>query len=448
VFDVGPSWYWMPEVFELFFAEFGYLSPDFYELKLLDPGFEVVFQNHPPLKVPAKTDELYSLFESIEQGSAKRLKKFMKEAENKYKIAIDKLLYLPNKSIFEYFRPEIVQMALQPGIFSPFSYHVRKYFSDPRLLSIMEFPILFLGATARQTPALYSMMNYAGLKLGTWYPVGGFGKVVNAMAGIAKENGTVFHLDAPVAEILTRGDNAIGIEVNGRVFRADGIIATADYSHVENMLPKSARNYPARYWEKKTFAPSCLIFYIGLSKKISGIQHHTLFLDETSDLHAREIYEHPRWPTKPQFYVCCPSKTDRSVAAAGHENLFFLMPLAPGLEDSEALREKYFMLMLRRLEQHTGELLENNIDYKKSYCVSDFVTDYNAYKGNAYGLSNILRQTGVLKPRMNSKRLKNFFYAGQLTIPGPGVPPAIISGKIAAGQLLTAFQKRQHETCV
>ncbi|MEO9210827.1 MAG: oleate hydratase, partial [Ginsengibacter sp.] len=441
LFDMGPSWYWMPDVFEQFFKDFGLSVSDFYDLKLLDPSFDVVFENQETLSIPANYNELLVLFESIEKGSAVQLEKFMKEAQYKYEVGMANLSKMPGISLSEFLNPDLVKGVLRLQIFNSFSKHVKKYFSHPKLVALMEFPVLFLGAMPQDTPALYSLMNYAGLKLGTWYPIGGFGKVIDAMKSIAEKQGVIFHYNSPVSKIIIENNKAVGIVVNGESIKSDAVIASADYHHVESeLLPEAFRNYSEEYWDKKTLAPSSLIFYIGLNKKIKLIQHHTLFFEEDLLAHSIEIYKDPQWPSKPLFYVCCPSQTDDSVAPESHENLFLLMPLAPGLEDNESQREKYFKIMMGRLENHIGEEILSSIDFKKSYCVNDFVNDYNSFKGNAYGLANTLRQTAVLKPKIRNKKIKNLFYTGQLTVPGPGVPPSIISGKIACDQLLKYYK--------
>lgn len=446
VFDMGPSWYWMPDVFEKFFNDFGLSVSDFYELKLLNPSFNIVFGENDVMAVPENFDELCNLFESIETGSAVKLQKFMEEAKYKYDIGIKNLVYKPGLSIAEFADIDLIKGAFRLQVFSSFSKHVRKYFSNQKLIALMEFPLLFLGAMPQDTPALYSLMNYAGLKLGTWYPIGGFGKVVDAMLQVAKKNGATFYFNSTVEQIQIEKGKANGINVNGKIFSCDGIVASADYNHVEQkLLPIEYRNYSANYWEKKTFAPSCLIFYLGISKKIKSLQHHTLFFDEDLFVHSMEIYKTPKWPTKPLFYVCCPSKSDNGVAPVGSENLFLLMPIAPGLNDSEEMREQYFNLMLQRLEKQTKESILPYIDFKKSYCVNDFISDYNSFKGNAYGLANTLLQTAILKPKIINRKVKNLFYAGQLTVPGPGIPPSIISGKIAAEQLSKILKKKTHE---
>lgn len=448
-FDMGPSWYWMPDVFEQFFNDFEKKVSDFYQLSLLDPSFRIIFEKDENLDIPKNFSELCVLFESLEKGSSVQLKKFMKEAQFKYELGMKKMTHKPGISIREFADFELLKNTFRLQVFSSFSKHVRNHFSNPKLIALMEFPVLFLGAMPQEMPAMYSLMNYAGLKLGTWYPQGGFGKVVEAMVEIAKSKNVAFHFDSPVEKINMKGKKATGIVVNGKEIPCDAVIASADYHHVEkNLLPKPYRNYTENYWKKKTFAPSCLIFYIGVSKKIKNIQHHNLFFEEDLLQHSKEIYKNPQWPSKPLFYVCCPSKTDKSVAPKGHENLFLLMPLAPDLEDTESQREKYFEIMIRRLQQQLGEKITENIDYKKSYCVKDFVSDYHSYKGNAYGLANTLRQTAVLKPSIRNKKIKNLFYTGQLTVPGPGVPPSLISGKVVAEQLLNYIKKSAHEVVI
>ena len=449
VFDMGPSWYWMPDVFERFFSDFGFRPSDFYHLELLDPSFDVVFPGEEIMSVPQGYVQLSEMFESIEEGGSNRLRRFMDDARYKYEVGMQKLVYLPGLSITEFANTPLLRDAMRLQVFSSFSKHVRKYFSDFRLISLMEFPVLFLGAMPENTPALYSLMNYAGLKLGTWYPHGGFGKVIDAILTIAQRNGAQFHFNAAVESIAVEKKNAKSILVNGSTIPVDAIVAAADYHHVEStLLPPAFRNYDEHYWQKRTLAPSCLIYFVGVRKKIKSLQHHTLFFEESLAKHSRDIYSSPQWPSHPLFYVCCPSRTDATVAPVGHENLFFLMPVAPGLTDNEWIRDEYFTIMLERFQKHIGEEIVNDIDFKQSYCVNDFIADYNSYKGNAYGLANTLMQTAILKPKMKNRKVNNLFYAGQLTVPGPGVPPSLISGKIAAEQVIKHFKNRKYEVVV
>ncbi len=449
VFDMGPSWYWMPDVYERFFSDFNQKVSDYYKLELLHPAFDMVFGKNDIEHIPQNFEELCVWFDKIEKGSAEQLKKFMHEAEYKYKIGMEKLVYKPGLSITEFVNAEVIAGLFRLQIFSSFSKHIRRYFKNEKLLALMEFPVLFLGAMPEETPALYSLMNYAGLKLGTWYPQGGFGKVVDAFVKLAESLGVKFHFNATVERINTVNNKVVSISVNGNLFECDGAIAAADYHHIENtLLKKEEKNYDEKYWEKKTFAPSCLVFYLGINRKINTFNHHTLFFDEPLYQHSKEIYKNPQYPSQPLFYMCCPSKTDATVAAEGCENIFLLMPIAPGLNDTEETREKYFNIMLKRIEKNMGEQFRENIIFKKSYCINDFVMDYNSYKGNAYGLANTLMQTAVLKPKIRNLKIKNLIYAGQLTVPGPGVPPAIISGKIAAELLQKQLKTISNETAI
>jgi len=437
LFDMGPSWYWMPEVFEKFFNDFGYKPADFYELKQLDPGFSVVFGDDGVMAVPADFNALCQLFESIETGSAAQLKVFLAEAAYKYKTGMNKLVYKPGLSLTEFLDWDLFKGVFKLQVFTAFSKHVRKFFKNPRLIALMEFPVLFLGAMPEDTPALYSLMNYAGLQLGTWYPKGGFGKIIEGMQEVCKAQGVKFRTNTAVTSIKVVNNRVSAIATAHDTKDYDGVIAAADYHHVEEkLLEPQFRNYQESYWDKRVMAPSSLIFYLGVTRKIDRLDHHTLFFDADLKQHAQEIYKEPQWPSKPLFYVCCPSKTDDTVAPAGHENLFILMPLAPGIEDNGDLREKYFNLIMDRLERFSDIAIRQHLDYKQSYCINDFVADYNSYKGNAYGLANTLMQTANLKPSISNRRVGNLFYAGQLTVPGPGVPPSIISGKVSAQQLI------------
>ncbi|MCU7616374.1 phytoene desaturase family protein [Chryseobacterium sp. PBS4-4] len=432
-FDMGPSWYWMPDIIENFFTDFNKKTSDYFQLVPLNPQFEMVFSDG-TMQIPHDYNEIRNLFESTEKGAGKKLDEFMDDAQYKYEVGMKDFVNKPCHSWFEFVSPKIAKSALKLDLLSNFHKFVRKYFKDPKLIMLMEFPVIFLGAAPKDIPALYSLMNYGGYKLGTWYPMGGFSKIIDAMADVAEEQGVQFHLNSNIDSIKINKNKATAISVNGTDIEFDTVIASSDYHHTENiLLPKEYRNYTEDYWKKRTFAPSCLIYYLGFKEKISNLKHHTLFFENDLDLHTTEIYDDKKWPTKPLFYVCCPSKTDENVAPENCENVFLLMPVATGLEDSDEVREKYFDEMILRLEKHTGTSdLKSKLEYKKSYCIKDFKEDYNAYEGNAYGLANTLSQTAVLKPSLKNKKVSNLFYTGQLTVPGPGVPPSIISGKIAA----------------
>lgn len=435
VFDMGPSWYWMPDITEDFFADFGYKTSDFFELISLNPQFEIVFPDE-KIGVPEDFEKLKLLFEQLEPGAGKRLEKFMHSAKFKYEVGMKELVRKPSYHWLEFLSPKIVLHALRLDLLTNFRRYVGKYFKSAKLRTLMEFPVIFLGASPEDIPALYSLMNYGGYGLGTHYPRGGFYQLVLAMKNIAEKHGAIFHFNQTVEKIGAKNGSAKSLTVNGEILEFDAIVASSDYHHSESLLDKAYRNYSEAYWLTRTFAPSGLIYYLGINQTIPNLKHHTLFFENDLDDHIDCIYNKKKWPDKPLFYVCCPSQTDETVAPKGKENLFLLMPVAIGIQDDELTREKYLKEMLSRIENHTGITgLWSKIEYKRSYCVSNFIEDYHAYGGNAYGLANTLRQTAVLKPKIRNKKLKNLFYAGQLTVPGPGVPPSIISGKIVANEI-------------
>lgn len=445
-FDMGPSWYWMPDVIERYFNRFDKSVADYFNLVRLNPSYQVIFSKEDVMELPAGYEALRMLFESVEKGSAVQLDKFLKEAKYKYETGISEFVYKPSISFTEFAEWRFVKSLFKLDMLRSFSAHSRQYFKNPRLLQILEFPVLFLGAMPSKTPALYSMMNYADIKLGTWYPMGGMHELVKAMHALALEHGVQIKLNTPVTKIQIKDQLATHVITNNSEIKADVVVGAADYHHVENdLLSSEQRNYSKHYWRRKTMAPSSLIYYVGINKKVNRLKHHNLFFEEDFSKHAKTIYEHAQWPRQPLFYVCCPSKTDASVAPPGMENLFILIPVAAGLEDTETIRTSYFDHVIAKLELFCGETLKPHIVYKKSYAGSDFVKDYHAYKGNAYGLANTLTQTAFMKPSIKSKKIKNLFFAGQLTVPGPGVPPAIISGQVVADYIKGTFKQQDYE---
>lgn len=429
-FDIGPTWYWMPDVFERFFADFGKKPSDYYQLIKLSPAYQVYFGVNEFVTIADNLPEIIDTFEAIEKGSGQKLSAFMKEAQSNYDIAIKDLVYRPGVSPLELVTLETAQKVNQ--FFGNISKDIRRRFTNTKLIQILEFPVLFLGAKPSDTPSFYSFMNFADFGLGTWHPKNGMYSVILAMEKLAKELGVVIHTNANIEKIIVENGSATSIIVNGEVVKGDIILSGADYHHSETLLDEKHRAYSEKYWEKRTFAPSSLLFYVGFDKKIENTEHHSLFFDVDFDVHAHDIYDVPQWPKEPLFYASFPSKTDNNAAPEGNEAGIFLIPLAPGLEDTPELRNLYFEKIITRFEQLTQQSVKNNIIFRESFCVNDFIKDYNSYKGNAYGLANTLLQTAFLRPKLKSKKVKNLYFTGQLTVPGPGVPPSLISGKLVA----------------
>ena len=437
-FDIGPSWYWMPDIFDKFFNDFGKKTSDYYYLDKLNPAYKIFFEDD-TLTIGDCMETICEEFERIESGSSEHLRSFIGQAQENYDIAINKVVLRPGLSPLELVTKETVLRVDQ--FFKTISQEVRKRFKNPKLVSTLEFPVLFLGAKPSNTPSFYNFMNFADFGLGTWHPKGGMYEIIKAMKSLAEEMGVKIHTQSPVTHILVSERDVIGIRSQGKNQIADYVISGADYHHSETLLDQKYRQYSEEYWENKTYAPSSLLFYIGFNKKLENIEHHNLFFDTDFEKHAQEIYDNPKWPSNPLFYANFPSVTDGSMAPKDSETGFFLVPIAPGLEDTPELRNQYFDIVMDRFEKLTHQQIKDAIISKESFCVNDFVEQYNSYKGNAYGLANTLRQTAFLRPDLKSSKVKNLFFTGQLTVPGPGVPPSLISGKLVA-DLITKEVKR------
>lgn len=433
-FDIGPTWYWMPDVFEKFFNDFNKKPSDYYILEKLSPAYKVYFGQNDVIDIADNLTDIIATFESVEPGSGKQLESFIGEAKSNYDIAIKDLVYRPGDSIVELITFETAKRVSQ--FFSTISTTVKSKFKDSRLQQILEFPVLFLGAKPSNTPGFYNFMNYADFGLGTWHPKGGMYKVVEGMERLAIELGVRFETNANVEKITVENNKAVGLVVNGIHIKSDVVLSGADYHFTETLLEKSQRQYSEKYWDSKTFAPSSLLFYVGFDKKIENVNHHTLFFDVPFEQHAKEIYDTKQWPKEPLFYASFPTKTDDSFATEGQEAATFLIPLAIDLKDTPEIRELYFNKIIDRFEALTKQSVREHIVFKSSYCVNDFKNDYNSYKGNAYGLANILTQTAFLRPKIKSKKVQQLYFTGQLTVPGPGVPPSLISGKIVSEKII------------
>lgn len=439
-FDRGPSWYWMPDVFERYFAQFGKRPSDYYQLERLDPSYRVYWKEGCS-DIPASLPAFRQLLNDWEPGAAEKLDQFLAEAAYKYRVGMQKLVFKPGLHLSEFMDTEVLKGVFRLDVFTSIQKHIHKYFRHPQIRQILEFPVLFLGALPENTPALYSLMNYADIVGGTWYPRGGMYEVVKAMHQLARELGVEFRFEEEVRSITLEGNTASGVETSRQRYAAEAIIGAADYQFIEtHLLPHTHKSYSRKYWDKRLMAPSCLLYYVGLTKRLSNLQHHMLFFDVPFQKHAAEIYTRPQWPSDPLFYVSASAITDSSVAPPGCENLVFLVPVAAGLsDDTTDTRNRYFKQIAARFEAHTGQRILDSIQYISSYAYSDFVSDYHSYKGNAYGLANTLFQTALFKPSCRSKRVKNLFYTGQLTVPGPGVPPCLISGEVVSNELIRSF---------
>jgi phytoene desaturase len=431
LYDMGPSWYLMPEVFERFFSLFGKKVSDFYELKRLEPSYRVFFENEGFIDVFPDKNEILSLFKSFEEKGDKKIESYLNNAEYKYDIAMKYFLYKDFKNIFSFFNLRMATEGLKLKVFSNLDKVVSKYFESHKSKKILEYQVVFLGNSPYNAPSLYSILSHVDLNLGVWYPMGGMGKVVDALISLCRENNVK----------LINGEEVKGFEYDKKsikkvittknTYEANYVISSADYAHVElDLLEKPYRSFDKRYWDKKVMAPSMFILYLGINKKLKNLRHHNLYFSKDWDNHFKAIFEYPEYPKNPCFYICCPSYTDPTVAEKGKENLFILVPISCELKDEERIRKDYRDFLIKHVEGVIGEKFSNDIIYSKIYTIKDYEKDYNAFKGTALGIAHTLLQTAVFRPPHKSKKLKNLFYTGQYTHPGIGVPMTLISSEI------------------
>ncbi len=439
-FDMGPSWYLMPDVFERFFAKFGKKPTDLMDLCRLDPQYAVFFEEGKSVSISKDINKNLEMFEGLEPGSRSRLAKYFKLSKDIYTIAADKksgFVYKYFGSILNFLDLGLIKLFIRVFIFESFGGLVRKFTKSTKIFKILGYPTVFLGGSPDNLPAFYTMMSHVDFDLGGWYPMGGIGKLADAIADIGKSYGVEFLTDAEVIKIEKDKNKKIKkVITKNEEHEADIFVNTADLQHFETqLLEKNDQTFSKKYFEKQVMAPATLLIYLGISSKVPKLEHHNLVLYESWPEHFRQIFENPKWPTQPSYYVCAPSKTDTSVAPPGSENLFILVPIAPGLDDSGKDAETLAEWTICDLEKVVGYEFSKDIVYKRVYSIKDMQADYHAYMGTAFAQSQTLWQTAYFRPHNKSKKLTNLYYAGHYTQPGIGMPMVLISAEFAANRI-------------
>ncbi|MFX0092314.1 MAG: phytoene desaturase family protein [Candidatus Hodarchaeota archaeon] len=443
VFDMGPSWYLMPEIFDLFFANFDKKTSDFYNLIQLNPMYRIFFSKEDIIDIQADFEFNLTLFDQIEENGSLKLQRYLKKAENLYKTALRQFLYQEYSSLFSFFKPAIIKGGLKLGNFlKSLDSTINSIFSSDKAKKILEYSMIFLGSDPKDISSLFSLMSYVDLKLGVWYPEGGIGKVSEAIYDLSCSFGANYYFNQGAQKIEVVGKEAKIVRTEERKFEADVVLVNADYHHSETqLLDPSYRSYSEKYWASRTVAPSTFLIYLGLNKKLPNLTHHNLILQEW-DSQFNSIFKNPKWSENPSYYVCVPSKVDSSVAPPEGENVFILVPVAPDLVDSEEIRSRYSEKVLRHFESIIDEPIHKSIVVKRIFSHKDFKNRYNAFKGTALGLSHTLNQTALWRPSHRSKKVKNLYYTGQYTHPGIGVPMTLISSQIVSDLLIKKYKNQ------
>lgn len=431
-FDMGPSWYMMPDVFERFFAEFGKTPEDFLELVKLDPQYRVIFGDGSHVDMAVDLEENKKLFESIEPGSAAKFEEYLDEGQLKYDVAMRSVLYKNVDSVVDFFSWDMIRYGLKMHPFMKMEQYMNRFFKSEKLKQIIQFTLVFLGGAPHNMPALYSLISYVDFKLHTFYPKGGMHSVVDAFEAVGKEQGVTFKTGEAVEKVITDGDTVTAVKTNKATYKADVVIANADMKHFDELLDDTGKKqFSEEYWQERTLAPSAFLLYLGVKGKLKKLQHHTIFYGNDWQQHFKDIFDAPDWPKEPSVYINIPSRTEPSMAPKGHEAVMVLVPIAVGLPEDKKSKEKYADFIIEYLEKRLDIKLKKHIVSKTIFSVTDFEKTYNSYKGNALGgLAHTLFQTGPWRPSNKHVKLRNVFFSGANTVPGIGVPPAVISGHL------------------
>lgn len=432
-FDMGPSWYLMPDVFENFYKEFGKKPSDFFKLKKLDPSYKIFFSQNNTVSVPGNYKDVLTLFGNLEVNGKSKLQEYMKNSEFLYKKSLETFLYNDFRKPTDFIRKDVLQNGFKMHLFENMDKFTKKYFVSDEARKILMYNIVFLGGTPSNTPALYSLMSYVDFKMGVFYPMGGITEFINSLVSLCKDYKVKIKYGENVKSIKVNGNTAKKVITQKKSYEADIVISNADYHFTETkLLSKNSQTYPESYWKKKTIAPSAFILYLGVNKKLPKLEHHNLYLDSDWTMHFESIFNKPAWPDKPSYYICAPSKTDTNVAPRGMENLFILVPVAAGLKDTPAIRKKYTDQIIKHMEEIIGKEFKKDIVYLKTFAHNDFSELYNSYKGSALGLSHTLMQSALFRPAHKSKKVKNLYYTGANNHPGIGMPTCLISSQIVS----------------
>lgn len=430
-FDMGPSWYLMPDVFESFFNKLGYKVNKLLDLKRLDPSYRIFFEQDDQIDISPDLNKNLKLFESLEVGSAKKFKEFLNISHKLYELSKKHFLYKEFKSLKDFIVKDVFKEAKGLYIFDSMDKYVSRFFKSDKLRKILLYSIVFLGGAPKITPSLYALLTHVDFNLGVWYPMGGMGKVVEEIKKIALKNKVKIILNCNVKSIIIENKIAKALQTSKKNYSADIIISAADLAFTETKLLESQyQTYPQKYWDSKTIAPSAFVIYLGLNKKIKNLMHHNLILVNDWTRHFDTIFKTAVWPDKPSYYVCAPSMTDPSVAPIGKENLFILVPIAAGLKDNSLIRKKYYQKIIKDLEQTINEPILQAVEFSQVFSINDYKQNYNAFKGTALGLTHTFFQSALFRPGHKSKKVNNLFYTGQFSTPGVGVPMTLISSQV------------------
>lgn len=437
-FDMGPSWYLMPDVFEQFYQLLEEDIHDHLTLKALDPSYRIFFGgSDKAVDIYKGVEANRETFESLEPGSTEKFKDYLKRSEYQYNIALQSFVYKNYSSVRDFLTWRVMTEGMKLSVFSTMDRYVKKFFTSDEMQKIMQYTLVFLGSSPYNTPALYNIMTHVDFNMGVFYPDGGIYAIIKSLQNIAKKHGVTIKTNTAVEKIITSNGVATGVKTSDGIISADLVISNADYHHTETiLLDEKDRTHTQSFWEKRTLAPSALLIYLGVDGEIPSLKHHSLLFSKDWKKNFAEIFDSPCWPTDPSLYVCNPSKTDETVAPKGKENLFILVPIAAGLEYTEKELSEYKEKIIDLVSKSMNiPNLKQRIEFEQVFCAKDFEQRYNSFKGSALGLAHTLTQTASFRPDTQSKKVRNLYYVGGNTNPGIGMPMCLVSAQLVYKRL-------------
>lgn len=440
-FDTGPSWYLMPDVMENYFRKFNKKPSDYFNLKKLSPSYRAWFDKDNFVDIESHLSAAKKTFDSFEKHGGKKLQQYLNISKELYDTAMSDYLYSNNYSIKTFLNQKSLKNLFKFKFWESMQDFADKKFTSDKAKKILLYNLVFLGGSPKSTPALYSLLAHVDFNLGVYYPMGGMYELTLALEKLCLENNVKIITNCEVKNVGVDHKKITKVNTKKGSYLSDIVLNTSDYWHFENsVLPLKYQSYKKDYWRGRKIAPSALLIFLGVNKKIKKLKHHNLVFSRNWGMHFDEIFENPKWPTSPSFYVCAPSKTDKSVAPRGKENLFILVPIGVDIKDSKISREKYYKKIIEMLEDHVGEDINKSVLVKRIFCINDFQKSYNSFKGTAFGLAHTLSQTSFLRPNIKSRKIENLYYAGQYVHPGIGVPSVMVSAQVAAKEIYDKYQ--------
>ncbi len=427
--DCGPTLIMMPEVLHELFASVGRRLEDYLTLRRVDPYYRVLFEEGGHLDLTGNLPSMVANVEAIEPGAGRKYLNFLGAAEHLSRVTRKAIVERPYQGWGDLANPSVLVSLLRARPLGSVASMVAEHFASARLRRAFSFQTLYLGTRPEVAPAAYVMIPFVEAALGVWYPEGGIHQIALAVARLAAELGVAIHLEAPVREILTEGDRAVGVRLaDDRSARADVVVANADWGYTQRELLR--RGEMTHHLDHGC---SGVLFLVAARRPVEG-PHHTFILSSDFEGNLADIFDRRCLPEHPSIYLSRPTATDPSLAAAGTELLYVLVP-TPTLESGvdwqrelPGFRKKVF----DRLCAAGLDDLEQDIVAETTITPETFGARYNLSRGSAFGLAATLLQSGPFRPTIRSRRYRNLYHAGASSHPGGGVPMVTLAGRMVA----------------